>query len=83
MRNGIKTIFWWNISEGINEIRNSVICIGNFDGIHSGHQEVIRVGKEIAEAKKTKLCVITFLPHPRFIFRPEGFFIFNSNIEEK
>ncbi len=75
MRNGIKTIFWWNISEGINEIRNSVICIGNFDGIHSGHQEVIRVGKEIAEAKKTKLCVITFLPHPRFIFRPEGFFI--------
>ncbi len=75
MCNGIKTIFWWNISERAREIRESVICIGNFDGIHTGHQEVIKAGKEIADAKKTRLCVITFLPHPRFIFKPEGFFI--------
>jgi riboflavin kinase/FMN adenylyltransferase len=75
MYDRIKTIFWWDISEKIDEIRGSVICIGNFDGIHGGHQEVIKAGKEIAESKKTKLCVITFLPHPRFVFRPEGFFI--------
>ncbi|MFZ8803232.1 MAG: riboflavin biosynthesis protein RibF [Candidatus Calescibacterium sp.] len=75
MYDRIKTIFWWDISKRIDEIRGSVICIGNFDGIHGGHQEVIKAGKEIAGSKKTKLCVITFVPHPRFVFRPEGFFI--------
>jgi riboflavin kinase/FMN adenylyltransferase len=87
MFNRIKTIFWWDLSkeskEAEEKIKNSsVICIGNFDGVHAGHQEVIKVGKEIAESKKSKLCILTFLPHPRFIFRPEGFFILTP-IKEK
>jgi len=40
----IKTIFWWNLSKESKEVKekiknSSVICIGNFDGVHAGHQE--------------------------------------------
>ncbi len=51
-----------------NHHKNSVIAIGNFDGIHLGHQKVIRQAKQ--KAKKNKLCfgLITFEPVPVMFF---------------
>ena len=50
--------------------RGAVVAIGNFDGVHLGHQAVI--GAAAAEASKQgrPLAVLTFEPHPRSYFRP-------------
>ncbi|MEE2745790.1 MAG: bifunctional riboflavin kinase/FAD synthetase [Pseudomonadota bacterium] len=47
------------------------IAIGNFDGVHLGHREVIRVAREIAENNNLPLGVLTFEPHPREYFGPD------------
>ena len=51
---------------------NSVIAIGNFDGVHIGHQKVIKEAIKIS--KKKKIGVLTFEPHPKCFFRKEFFF---------
>jgi riboflavin kinase/FMN adenylyltransferase len=53
------------------EGRGAVLALGNFDGVHLGHQAVIRQAAEIAEAHKAPLGVLTFEPHPRSFFRPQ------------
>ena len=47
---------------------NSVVAIGNFDGIHVGHQKVINQAKEKAKKKKLPLGIITFEPMPAMFF---------------
>ena len=51
------------------DFMNSTIAIGNFDGVHRGHQAVIDEAKRIAKKKKTKIGVLTFEPHPKCYFR--------------
>jgi len=48
-----------------------VLTIGNFDGVHVGHQEVLTAAKRIATQKKTQFIVMTFEPHPFAILHPE------------
>lgn len=48
--------------------KRAVICIGNFDGVHYGHQQIINKTIEIAKSKSTKSLMITFDQHPRIIF---------------
>jgi riboflavin kinase / FMN adenylyltransferase len=52
------------------ELEKTVVTIGNFDGVHAGHQELI--AKVVAEARQsnTKSMVITFDPHPAQFFQP-------------
>ena len=52
-------------------IKNSVIAIGNFDGIHKGHQDIFRIGRKIAKQKKKKFGVLTFSPMPSEFFQKE------------
>ena len=57
---------------GLNEIkRGCVLTIGNFDGVHLGHQEILTTAKQIASKRKTELIVMTFEPHPVAILHPE------------
>jgi riboflavin kinase / FMN adenylyltransferase len=53
-----------------DELRGSVVAIGNFDGLHRGHQELLAVTREKAHALGTKWGLVTFEPHPRSFFRP-------------
>ena len=46
-----------------------VLVLGFFDGVHMGHQEVIRQGREAAQAKGLKLAVMTFNQHPSIVFQ--------------
>ncbi|MEM7295713.1 MAG: bifunctional riboflavin kinase/FAD synthetase [Pseudomonadota bacterium] len=46
----------------------AVIAIGNFDGVHLGHQAVIARAQSIAAAKNAPFGVMTFEPHPRQYF---------------
>ena len=52
------------------EFRGSAAAIGNFDGVHLGHLQVINRAKESAAARGAKPSVVTFEPHPRQHFAP-------------
>lgn len=52
-----------------DELRNGSVALGNFDGVHLGHQAVI--GAARAEAKGRPVVVATFDPHPLRVLRPE------------
>jgi riboflavin kinase/FMN adenylyltransferase len=47
----------------------SIVVIGNFDGVHKGHQQILNRAKEIAGDEK--IVALTFDPHPVSIFAPE------------
>ncbi|RWO25688.1 MAG: bifunctional riboflavin kinase/FAD synthetase [Mesorhizobium sp.] len=53
------------------DLRGGVVAIGNFDGVHRGHQAVLE--RALAEARRrgAPALVLTFEPHPRKVFRPE------------
>jgi riboflavin kinase/FMN adenylyltransferase len=48
--------------------KNSVIAIGNFDGLHLGHQKVLNQARLKAKKEKLKFGVITFEPIPNMFF---------------
>ena len=51
--------------------RGAVVAIGNFDGVHRGHQAVIAEIKRLALDLGVPKAVLTFEPHPRRFFRPD------------
>lgn len=58
--------------EAVPEVgRGAVVAIGNFDGVHRGHQAVIETARQAAEHGGAPLGVMTFEPHPRLYFQPE------------
>jgi len=52
--------------------KGGVIAIGNFDGVHKGHQTVLKTAKQIAKANKSPFNVLTFEPHPSQVFGRES-----------
>ncbi len=62
---------------------NTACTIGNYDGIHKGHQEILRKLKEIAKDKNLKTVVITFYPHPKKILNPSKYKCLIVNLETK
>ena len=52
-------------------IKNGSVAIGNFDGVHRGHQVLLTETKKVAQLKKKPAGVIIFEPHPREFFHPE------------
>jgi len=52
--------------------RGASAAIGNFDGIHLGHQAVIDIARQEAAASGAPLGVVTFEPHPREYFDPDA-----------
>ncbi|MDR3571244.1 MAG: hypothetical protein P4L81_03525 [Candidatus Pacebacteria bacterium] len=49
--------------------RPMALTIGNFDGVHRGHQAMVTMLKEAAQRRGLPVCVLTFEPHPReFLF---------------
>lgn len=51
--------------------RGSVVALGNFDGVHLGHQAVIGQARDLARAAGAPFAVLTFEPHPRSVFKPD------------
>jgi riboflavin kinase/FMN adenylyltransferase len=50
--------------------RGAVVAIGNFDGVHRGHQAIIARAHALARAAGVPDAVLTFEPHPRSVFQP-------------
>ena len=52
--------------------RGASIALGNFDGVHRGHQAVIGLAAAAARDLGAPLGVVSFDPHPRRIFQPDA-----------
>ena len=59
------------------------MSIGIFDGVHKGHQSIIKKLNSIAQEKNLESAILTFWPHPRTIFNPNDDLKFLNTIEEK
>jgi riboflavin kinase/FMN adenylyltransferase len=59
--------------EGLSHVpRGAVASIGNFDGVHLGHQHILRTARKLADQTESRAqVVITFEPHPSTVLRPE------------
>jgi riboflavin kinase / FMN adenylyltransferase len=53
------------------EARGAVVALGNFDGVHRGHQAVIGEAARLARELGVPYGVVTFEPHPRQFFQPD------------
>lgn len=51
--------------------KRSVVSIGNFDGLHLGHQGIIELVNNIAKKELSKSVIVTFNPHPAEFFDPD------------
>jgi riboflavin kinase/FMN adenylyltransferase len=51
--------------------QGAVVAVGNFDGVHRGHQALIAHAKALAEERSAALGVLAFEPHPQEFFHPD------------
>lgn len=66
------------------EVKNPVVTSGTFDGVHFGHQKILRRVKEIARNINGETVLLTFWPHPRLVLYPNEIkFHLLTSIEEK
>ena len=54
------------------EARGASVAMGNFDGVHLGHQSVIDLARRPARDSGMPLGIVTFEPHPRQVFTPDA-----------
>lgn len=59
------------------------VTIGNFDGLHRGHQAMLARLKDVATARGLPTCVLSFEPHPREFFAPDTAPARLSSVREK
>lgn len=75
------------IYEGIDELgpfNNPVVTSGTFDGVHLGHQKILKRIRNIANELNGETVLITFWPHPRLVLHPkEHKLMLLSTFEEK
>jgi len=62
---------------------NSILLIGNFDGIHIGHQKLFKLAKKYKKKFKLKIGVITFEPMPKMYFNKQLKNFRISNLNQK
>ncbi len=67
----------------ITEQKPIVITIGNFDGLHKGHQRLMHELQSMAQALECTPAVVIFSPHVLAVIRPEMFVQYLTTVEEK
>lgn len=60
-----------------------ILTLGFFDGVHIGHQKLIKDAKQIAEQKNLPLMVMTFDKHPKEIYNNDHKFVYLETEQEK
>lgn len=57
--------------DNLPDFRNAVVTLGTFDGVHKGHQQILKRIKERAKALNGESILLTFWPHPRMVLQPD------------
>ncbi len=66
------------------DFNKTVITIGSFDGVHTGHQRILSRLNELSQQDESETVVITFYPHPRSVVYPKDKSLrLLSSLEEK
>ncbi len=71
---------------GINNykpLKSSALTIGTFDGVHVGHQKIIKRLVSVSKNKNIHPVVLTFFPHPRMILQSDASIKLIDTLEEK
>lgn len=66
-----------------NATKKTIITLGTFDGVHLGHQAILKKLVSATEKGTYESLVLTFYPHPRMILNQEGAMHLLNTIEEK
>lgn len=69
--------------EEIKPIKRPVLTLGMFDGVHIGHQSILKQLNTIAKEIDGESVLITFNPHPRMVLQPNCDLKFLTTLEEK
>jgi len=69
--------------EEINIDEKLCLTIGNFDGIHKGHREIIKNLIQKTKISKFKSAILSFTPHPKIYFKKQNNFMINSQLKKK
>lgn len=69
-RSSMRIFRHWN--DVPEEFKGSVVAIGNFDGVHRGHQALLAETRRLAAERNAIFGVLAFEPHPQEYFRPSA-----------
>lgn len=66
------------------KIKNPVVTVGTFDGLHRGHQKIVERVKQKADNFNGESVIVTFQPHPRIVLKPgdDSFKILNTHLDK-
>jgi riboflavin kinase/FMN adenylyltransferase len=62
---------WRSFDEIPADLGPTAVVVGNFDGVHLGHRNVIGEARAVADAEGLRVVAVTFDPHPMAVLRPE------------
>jgi len=65
------TVNVYNSIDNFPGSANAVVTIGTFDGVHIGHQQIIRNLRKLAAETHGETVLLTFFPHPRMVLQPD------------
>jgi riboflavin kinase/FMN adenylyltransferase len=74
---------YYDLDEYSESLPYPVVTLGNFDGIHLGHQEIFRILRQEAEVNQGTALVITFFPHPLKVLHPDRAPRLITNIQDR
>jgi riboflavin kinase/FMN adenylyltransferase len=60
-----------DVSSIDEHLRGAVLTVGNFDGVHLGHQRILRTAHALAKVSSAQVLAMTFEPHPLTLLRPD------------
>ncbi len=62
----------YNSISDFSEVKNPIVTIGTFDGVHVGHQKIIKRMRAVADEIGGETVLVTFFPHPRLVIHPDS-----------